>query len=76
MATLTTLFAKSTVHLLTDTFINGSNQFDNVYAFVICGVTVGTAVSQIYWINMGLQRYDALLQIPVFYVVWTLFDVV
>jgi hypothetical protein len=23
-----------------------------------------------------LQRYDALLQIPVFYVVWTLFDVI
>lgn len=25
---------------------------------------------------MGLQRYDALLQIPVFYTVWTLFDVI
>ena len=25
---------------------------------------------------MGLARYDALIQIPVFYVVWTLFDVV
>ena len=35
-----------------------------------------TAFSQIYWINMGLARYDALLQIPVFYVVWTLFDVI
>ena len=25
---------------------------------------------------MGLQRYDALLQIPVYFVVWTVFDVV
>jgi hypothetical protein len=39
-------------------------------------VAIVTAVSQIYWINMGLARYDALLQIPVFYVVWTVFDVV
>ncbi|KAJ3141439.1 NIPA-like protein 3, partial [Irineochytrium annulatum] len=30
----------------------------------------------IYWINMGLQRYDALLQVPVFYVAWTFMDVV
>ncbi|KAI8811725.1 hypothetical protein BJ742DRAFT_674422 [Cladochytrium replicatum] len=76
MATITVLFAKSTIHLLSTTIVGGDNQYDNILAYVITMVTVITAVSQVYWINMGLQRYDALLQVPVFYVVWTLFDVI
>ncbi|KAJ3407210.1 hypothetical protein HDU80_009354 [Chytriomyces hyalinus] len=75
MGTTTTLFAKSTIHLLTNSFL-GDNQFNSIYSWMILGVTVFTAFAQVYWINMGLQRYDALLQIPVFFVVWTLFDVV
>ncbi|KAJ3279998.1 NIPA-like protein 3, partial [Rhizoclosmatium sp. JEL0117] len=75
MGTLTTLFAKSTIHLLTNSFV-GDNQFNQFQAWLIAGVTAFTAVGQIYWINMGLERYDALLQIPVFFVVWTVFDVV
>ncbi|KAJ3416033.1 hypothetical protein HDV05_003392 [Chytridiales sp. JEL 0842] len=76
MATITVLFAKSTIHLLSTTFFENENQYNNIYAWLITAVTIITAVSQVYWINMGLQRYDALLQIPVFYVVWTLFDVI
>lgn len=76
MATITVLFAKSSVHLLDLTIVEGNNQFKSIESFLIAGVTVLTALNQIYWINMGLQRYDALLQIPVFYVVWTLFDVI
>ncbi|KAG5455790.1 MAG: hypothetical protein BJ554DRAFT_4675, partial [Olpidium bornovanus] len=30
----------------------------------------------IYYINLGLRNYDALLQVPVYYVVWTVFGVV
>ncbi|KAH6566612.1 hypothetical protein BASA50_000892 [Batrachochytrium salamandrivorans] len=76
MATITVLFAKASIHLLTATLFENNNQFNNFGAWVITGITFVTAVGQIYWINMGLQRYDALLQIPVFYVVWTLFDVI
>ncbi|KAJ1558558.1 NIPA-like protein 3 [Nowakowskiella sp. JEL0078] len=76
MATITVLFAKSTIHLITETLFQNNNQFNNFFAWLISLVTVVTAVLQIYWINMGLQRYDALLQIPVFYVVWTVFDVI
>ncbi|KAJ3298423.1 hypothetical protein HK104_010753 [Borealophlyctis nickersoniae] len=76
MATITVLFAKATIHLLSATLFGGDNQYNNVLAWVITFVTVFTAVGQVYWINMGLQRYDALLQIPVFYTVWTFFDVV
>ncbi|KAJ3342568.1 NIPA-like protein 3 [Gonapodya sp. JEL0774] len=76
MGTLTVLFAKSTIYLLTLSIFNHYNQYNNVFAWFITAVTVITAVSQVYWINMGLQRYDALLQIPVYFTVWTLFDVV
>ncbi|TPX32602.1 hypothetical protein SmJEL517_g04323 [Synchytrium microbalum] len=75
MGTITVLFAKSTSYLLSISF-TGNNQFNNFFAFLITGITVVTAIGQVYWINMGLQRYDALLQIPVYFVVWTLFDVV
>lgn len=76
MASLTTLFAKSLANLLVVTVFNGDNQFDNVLAWAILAITVFTAVSQVYWINQGLIRYDALLQVPVFYVVWTVLDIV
>jgi hypothetical protein len=75
MATLLTLFAKATSYLLAATF-TGSNQFTSFPAYLFTFITLFCAVSQIYWINLGLARYDALLQIPVFYVVWTLFDVI
>ena len=75
MATLLTLFAKATINLLTSSF-QGQNQFTSFSAYLFLGITVFCALSQIYWINLGLARYDALLQIPVFYVVWTLFDVI
>lgn len=75
MGTLTILFAKATIHLLT-TSIQVKNQFDSPISFIFSFVTIFTAVSQLYWINMGLARYDALIQVPVFYVFWTLFDVI
>ncbi|KAJ1963441.1 hypothetical protein GGI12_002050 [Dipsacomyces acuminosporus] len=76
MATLTTLFAKSLVNLLSVSLFDRDNQFTNFISWVILLVAAFTAVSQVYWINQGLLRYDALLQVPVFYVVWTVFDIV
>jgi membrane protein implicated in regulation of membrane protease activity len=75
MGTLTTLFAKSLINLFTAS-IAGDNQFTKFLSWVIFVVTVTTAVSQVFWINMGLRRYDALLQVPVFYTVWTLMDII
>jgi hypothetical protein len=48
MATVTVLFAKSTIHLLSTTLFENDNQYDNIYAWIITGVTVITAVSQVY----------------------------
>ncbi|KAJ2364863.1 hypothetical protein IW150_006370 [Coemansia sp. RSA 2607] len=76
MATLTTLFAKSLVNLLAASLFDHENQFNNLISWVILLVTAFTAASQVYWINQGLLRYDALLQVPVFYVVWTVFDII
>ncbi|KAJ2356781.1 hypothetical protein GGF43_001858 [Coemansia sp. RSA 2618] len=76
MAALTTLFAKSLVNLLATSLFDHDNQFTNVLSWAILLVTVFTAASQVYWINQGLLRYDALLQVPVFYVVWTVFDII
>ncbi|KAF9431855.1 hypothetical protein BGZ76_011615 [Entomortierella beljakovae] len=76
MASYTVLFAKSLINLLVTSIFDGQNQFTSVLAWVILIVTVVTAVSQVYWINMGLKKYDALLQVPVFFTIWVLLDIV
>ncbi|KAF9934024.1 NIPA-like protein 3 [Mortierella alpina] len=76
MASYTVLFAKSLINLLVTTIFDGQNQFTSFLAWVILIVTVVTAVSQVYWINMGLKKYDALLQVPVFFTIWVLLDII
>ncbi|KAF9401964.1 hypothetical protein BGX21_000064 [Mortierella sp. AD011] len=76
MASYTVLFAKSLINLLVTSIFDGDNQFTSALAWVILVVTVVTAVSQVYWINMGLKKYDALLQVPVFFTIWVLLDIV
>ncbi|OAQ27630.1 hypothetical protein K457DRAFT_113961 [Linnemannia elongata AG-77] len=76
MASYTVLFAKSLINLLVTSIFDGQNQFTSALAWVILVVTVVTAVSQVYWINMGLKKYDALLQVPVFFTIWVLLDII
>ncbi|KAG0250917.1 NIPA-like protein 3 [Mortierella polycephala] len=76
MASYTVLFAKSLINLLVTSIFEGENQFTSFVAWVILIVTVVTAVSQVYWINMGLKKYDALLQVPVFFTIWVLLDII
>ncbi|KAF8926637.1 NIPA-like protein 3 [Dissophora ornata] len=76
MASYTVLFAKSLINLLVTSVFDGQNQFTSGLAWVILIVTIVTAVSQVYWINMGLKKYDALLQVPVFFTIWVLLDIV
>ena len=71
MGTMTVIFAKATIRLVTESIETGITQFQSFSSYVFTGITLFTGFSQIYWINLGLARYDALLQIPVFYVVWT-----
>ncbi|KAI9164513.1 hypothetical protein H9P43_008372 [Blastocladiella emersonii ATCC 22665] len=72
---LTVMFAKSAAELISMT-TQGQNQFDNIATYGILAGILVTGVGQVYYINQGLSRYDALLQVPCFYVVYTLASIV
>ncbi|RIA93854.1 magnesium transporter NIPA-domain-containing protein [Glomus cerebriforme] len=76
MATITTLFAKSLINLLTVSIVHQDNQFKDLLSWAILFITISTAIGQVYWISMGLKKYDALLQVPIFYCNWSLFDII
>ncbi|RIB13355.1 hypothetical protein C2G38_2041049 [Gigaspora rosea] len=76
MATMTTLFAKSLINLLSESLFHNHNQFTYFLSWIILIVTVITALGQVYWLNMGLRKYDALIQVPIFFCNWTVFDII
>ncbi|KAM0679246.1 hypothetical protein BDAP_000113 [Binucleata daphniae] len=74
IASFTTLFAKSFGEMI-DKTISGDNQFLYGITYLFFVMIVICTSLQIYWLNRGLRHYDALLVIPVFHVIWTLFSV-
>ncbi|CAG8463895.1 16837_t:CDS:2 [Dentiscutata erythropus] len=76
MATMTTLFAKSLINLLSESLFHNNNQFTYFPSWIILIITVTTAFGQVYWLNMGLKKYDALIQVPIFFCNWTVFDII
>ncbi|EQB61629.1 nucleotide-sugar transporter [Vairimorpha apis BRL 01] len=42
------------------------------FIFTLCICTFG----QIYWLNKGLKRFDALLVVPLFHITWTLLSII
>lgn len=74
IASLTTLFAKSFGEMINKTF-SGDNQFFYGVTYFFFIMIVICTFGQIYWLNRALRHYDALLVIPVFHVIWTLFSV-
>ncbi|KNE61052.1 hypothetical protein AMAG_06807 [Allomyces macrogynus ATCC 38327] len=72
---LTVLLAKSAAELIVTT-AQGENQFRFVATYLILVGIAVTGVGQVVYINAGLQRYDALVQVPAFYVVYTLCGIV
>lgn len=75
IASLTTLFAKSFGEMVDKTF-SGDNQFFYGITYLFFIMIVICTFTQIYWLNRALRHYDALLVIPVFHVIWTLFSVI
>ncbi|KAJ3347511.1 hypothetical protein GGF32_006852, partial [Allomyces javanicus] len=61
MGGLTVLFAKSAAELVV-TSVAGSNQFVYYQTYLILGGIFVTGLGQVFYINEGLRRYDALLQ--------------
>ncbi|KAI5187006.1 magnesium transporter [Nematocida homosporus] len=74
IASFTTLFAKSFGEMIALSF-SGQNQFLGLGPYFFLGMIVLCTVGQIYWLNRALKRYDALLVIPVFHVLWTVTSV-
>ncbi|KAK1348967.1 NIPA-like magnesium transporter [Hamiltosporidium tvaerminnensis] len=75
IASLTTLFAKSFGEMV-DATISGDNQFLYGITYLFFIFLVFCTFLQIYWLNRALRHFDALLVIPVFHVIWTMFSVI
>ena len=58
--------------LLVRTSIEGSNQFGDVFAWLFVGCFIGCAVLNLKVLNEGLAQFEAMLVIPIYYVVSTL----
>ncbi|KAI5188704.1 magnesium transporter [Nematocida sp. AWRm77] len=74
IASFTTLFAKSFGEMVSIT-ISGNNRFFSPAPYIFLCLIVLCTVGQIYWLNRALKRYDALLVIPIFHVLWTVTSV-
>lgn len=75
IASFTTLSIKSLSEIIQKT-VSGENQFvyfvSYFFIFTLCICTFG----QIYWLNRGLKRFDALLVVPLFHITWTLLSII
>ncbi|KAI5171395.1 magnesium transporter [Nematocida sp. LUAm3] len=74
IASFTTLFAKSFGELVSLS-IYGDNQFIYPAPYLFFCLIFLCMSGQIFWINRALKRYDALLVIPVFHILWTVTSV-
>lgn len=74
IASFTTLFAKSFGIMLGQLIAGRISVFYPGLLFYFLLVLLCT-IGQIYWLNKALKRYDALLVVPVFHVLWTVTSV-
>jgi uncharacterized membrane protein len=70
------LFAKLLVELIKNTFAPGStkNMFADPYSYMVIMAMALSIFLQIYWLNCGLARWDALYNVPVFQSFWISFS--
>mmetsp|Transcript_10690 Transcript_10690/g.17482 ORF Transcript_10690/g.17482 Transcript_10690/m.17482 type:complete len:801 (-) Transcript_10690:45-2447(-) len=71
------LFAKSLDELLVSSFQGDSKLFlAHIGSYMIAIGMFCSIALQIYWLNCGLARWDALYVVPVFQAVWIVFSVI
>ncbi|WUR04871.1 putative magnesium transporter [Vairimorpha necatrix] len=75
IASFTTLCIKSLAEII-DKTISEENQFKYFVTYVFIGGLVLCTFGQIYWLNRGLKRYDALLVVPIFHITWSILSIV
>jgi len=64
------LFARSFNELIISSMRGGRFFLGFAGTYVIFGALAGTIVAQIYWLNIGLARFESLYNVPVFTSVW------
>ncbi|OAG31339.1 hypothetical protein NEDG_01817 [Nematocida displodere] len=74
IASFTTLFAKS-FGVMVSQILFGDLSLASVGPYLFFSLILFCTIAQIFWLNKALKRYDALLVIPVFHVLWTLTSV-
>lgn len=70
------LFAKTSVELVMDSARGGTLFLLNPLSYLILLAMGSTVTLQIYWLNCGLARWEALYNVPVFQAFWILVSVV
>eukprot|EP01006_Ploeotia_vitrea_P045567 TRINITY_DN66953_c8_g2_i3.p1 TRINITY_DN66953_c8_g2~~TRINITY_DN66953_c8_g2_i3.p1 ORF type:complete len:651 (+),score=298.78 TRINITY_DN66953_c8_g2_i3:176-2128(+) len=75
VGSVTVLLAKIGAELLKSSF-EGHNQFVYPSTWVICGGALVSGATQIHWINLGLKKFDQLVVVPAFFVVYTTFSII
>lgn len=70
------LFAKTCVELLADTIAGRANMFSYPPSYAVLLAMATTVALQVYWLNCGLARWDALYNVPIFQSFWIVGSVV
>eukprot|EP01029_Cantina_marsupialis_P023940 TRINITY_DN603_c0_g1_i15.p1 TRINITY_DN603_c0_g1~~TRINITY_DN603_c0_g1_i15.p1 ORF type:complete len:247 (+),score=29.39 TRINITY_DN603_c0_g1_i15:499-1239(+) len=70
------LFAKTVVEMVMDTINGGNVFFFRIQSYPIL-ILLGLCITlQVYWLNCGLARFDALYNVPIFQSFWISFSVI
>lgn len=75
IASCTTLFAKCAIELVKAS-VNGYPAFTHVETYMLLAAVPVFGVTQIYFLNIGMQRFDQLLVIPLFVITLELFNII
>jgi drug/metabolite transporter (DMT)-like permease len=74
IGSITVLLAKS-VSETVRVSVEGDNQFRYVSSYFLVVALFCCGATQIHWMNKGLQRYDQVVVVPTFFVVYTTFGI-
>eukprot|EP00698_Gefionella_okellyi_P003137 TRINITY_DN12931_c0_g1_i1.p1 TRINITY_DN12931_c0_g1~~TRINITY_DN12931_c0_g1_i1.p1 ORF type:complete len:474 (-),score=99.18 TRINITY_DN12931_c0_g1_i1:235-1656(-) len=75
IGSITVLFAKATSELVRVTLFENDNQLVYGLSYAIIGAFLFCAISQLFFLNRSLARYDATYIIPVYYGTWVAFSI-
>jgi magnesium transporter len=69
------LFGKVTAEILKGSLVHHKNVFENAMTWIVLIALVTCILTQIRWLNNGLQLFDAMYVVPIFQTFWILVSV-